>query len=144
MFVKSSFIIKQNKMESIKEALEIITGGKSTGYYLAGFFFCCVGILLSWYLASRKRDPQSPSTPYRFDWWFLIWDNMKKATVTLLLQFLMFRMFDLSNVFAMIGVGFFLSMGLDKVIEYLMEKTNLLNFLERDREKFKKDANPKP
>lgn len=120
----------------MNEAIQIITGGKSGGYYLAGAFFSCLGILLSWYLASRKRDPQSTKTPERFSWLFLIWDNIKKGVVTLILMFVMFRLFDLSSAFAMIGLGFFLSLGLDKAIEFIMNKTDLLNILQRNREKF--------
>ena len=130
-------------MKQINEALEIIFGGKSGGYYLAGLFFCGIAILLSWYLASTKRDKLSPNTPVKYNFWFLVWDNIKKGFVTLSLQFILFRVFDLSNVLAMIGVGFFLSFGLDKAIEWLMDKTNLLTFLERDRanSKFMKNEN---
>lgn len=128
-------------MKSVNEALEIIFGGKSGGYYLAGFFFCSLAILLSWYIASRKRDVESTNTPIKFSWIFLIWDNLKKGFVTIALQFLLFRMFDLSNVAAMIGVGFFLSLGLDKAIEWLMQKTDFLNFLSRDRDKFPVNEN---
>jgi hypothetical protein len=122
--------------KSIIEALEIISGGKSGGYYIAGFFFSLLSIILSIYLHSRKRDPASPHTPQKFSWSFLIWDNGKRMVVGLIVMFILFRLFDLSNVFAMVGAGFFVSFGLDKVIEFLMEKTNIMNFLKTDREKF--------
>jgi prefoldin subunit 5 len=48
-------------------------------------------------------------------------------------MFILFRLFDLSNVFAMIGAGFFVAFGVDKAIEFLMEKTNIINFLQTKR-----------
>ena len=107
----------------IKEAFDIVLGGKSGGYYLAGFIFSAMAILLSLYHSSKKRDPSSASTPERFSWWFLIWDNCKRAVVTLIVEFILFRVFNLTEPLAMIGVGFFAALGLDKAIEFLMQKS---------------------
>lgn len=123
-------------MKSIKEAFDIVLGGKTGGYYLAGFIFCFMAIFLSLYLSSKKRDPNSPATPEKFSISFLIWDNAKRIAATFIVIFMLFRIFDLSNVIAMIGVGFFVAISLDKAIEFLMEKTNLLKFLESNRDKF--------
>jgi len=123
-------------MESIKEAFDIVLGGKTGGYYLAGFIFCFMAIFLSLYLSSKKRDPNSINTPEKFSIWFLIWDNAKRVAATFIVIFLLFRIFDLSNVLAMIGVGFFVAISLDKAIEFIMEKTNLLNFLQSNRDNF--------
>lgn len=125
-----------NLLQVIQDTMQRISGGKPADYYLAGIFFSCIAILLSWYLHSRKRDPASPNTPEKFSWLFLIWDNVKKSVVTLLLMFVLFRVFDLSNILLMIGVGFFLSLGLDKAIEWLMDNTNFLKLLERNRDNF--------
>ena len=122
-------------MKSLTEAINIIMGGKSGGYYLAGFFFSFLAILLSLYQSSRKRDKNSTKTPYNFSWLFLLWDNFKRMITSMIAMFILFRLFDLTNVFAMIGVGFFLALGLDKTIQFLMDKTDLMNFLEPARKK---------
>ncbi len=121
---------------SVDDALKIIFGGKGGGYYLAGAFFSFLAIILSIYLHSKKRDPQSPNTPVRFSFLFLMWDNFKRAVAGMILMFIIFRIFDCSNVMVMIGVGFFISLGVDKAIQWLMEKTDFMNFLKTNREKF--------
>ena len=124
-------------MKSIKDAFDIILGADKTGgYYLAGFFFCTLAIILSLYLSSKKRDPLSPNTPVQFSGWFLLWDNFKRVMATCIVIFILFRVFDLSAVPAMIGVGFFVAFSLDKAIEWMMNKFNFLNFLESNRDKF--------
>lgn len=122
-------------MKSINEALQIIMGDKTGGYYIAGFFFSFLAVLLSLYRYSRTRDKNSPTTPYKFSWSFLIWDNIKRIFVSLILMFILFRLFDLSNPFMMIGVGFFVAFGLDKAIQFLMDRTDLMKFLEPERKK---------
>ncbi len=127
--------------QSISDALEIITGNKGGGYYLAGFFFAFLAILLSIYIHSKKRDKYSPNTPINYSWLFLLWDNGKRAAAGLIVMFLIFRMFDCSNVWVMIGVGFFVAMGVDKAIQFLMERTDFMNFLKTNRENFPKKVN---
>ena len=123
-------------MNSINEALQIVLGGKSGGYYLAGFIFCFMAILLSMYINSKKRDPKSPATPVKFSWLFLIWDNAKRAGATMIVVFLLFRLFDLSEIPGMLGVGFAVSLGLDQLIIWMMNKFNFMDFLKSDREKY--------
>ena len=124
-------------MEAIAEAIEIITGGKSGGYYIAGFFFCALAVLLSLYHSSKKRDPLSPHTPENFSWVFLIWDNVKRALATLVVIFILFRVFDLAEPMLMIGVGFFASLFLDKIIEAMMKKSEAIGkLLEMNRDNF--------
>jgi len=114
---------------SIIEAVNIILGGKSGGYYFAGFFFSGLAILLSLYHSSKKRNPLSPNTPENFSWMFLLWDNTKRVVATLIVIFILFRIFDLSEPLLMIGVGFLSALFLDKVIEALMNKSELISKL---------------
>ena len=125
-------------METLKQTLEIILGDKQLSYYLAGFFFSGLAILLSLYHHSRKRDVESPNTPKKFSWTFLVWDNLKRIFITLIVMFILFRQLDLSDVWYQIGVGFLVSLCLDKVIEFLMKKSELVSkLMGMDREKFK-------
>lgn len=126
-------------MNTITEAINIIMGeGKSGGYYLAGFFFSVLGIIISVRMHSINRDVLSPNTPIKYNWKFLLWDNFKRIFTGLIVMFILFRMFDLSNVWAMIGVGVFVGLGVDKAIQFIMEKTDFLNLLKTDRTKFNK------
>lgn len=122
-------------MQTLNEAIQIITGGKSGGYYLAGFIFSLAAIFLSVYHHSLKRNKNSNATPYRFSWQFFIFDNLKRALAGLIVMFFLFRLFDLSDVKYMIGVGFVVAFSLDKIIQWLIKKTSLTDFLKIDREK---------
>jgi hypothetical protein len=126
-------------MESIQEALSIILGDKSLGYYIAGFFFSFLAIVLSIYHHSTKRDVYSANTPMNYSVKFLVWDNTKRAVAGLILMFIIFRIFDCSNILVMVGVGFFVSFGVDKGIQWLMTKSDFISgALGMDRNKFKK------
>lgn len=120
---------------NIEAAIKIIVGVKPDGYYLAGFFFSFLAILLSLYMYSKTRDKHSQSTPYNFSWWFLLWDNIKRITAGMIVMFILFRVADLSNIYAMLSVGFAVAFSLDKVIQTIMDKSNILDFLQPDRKK---------
>ena len=125
--------------KAIQEALLIISGGKSLGYYIAGFFFAGLAILLSLYHSSKNRDKNSINTPYNFSWRFLIWDNLKRVSATIIVMFILFRMFNLQEPYLMIGVGFIVSFFLDQMIELLMKSSDAIcNLLSSDRSKFVK------
>lgn len=133
---KKTIKMKQEIIKAIQDTLVIIGGGKGLPYYMAGFFFSFLTIWLSIYLHSQKRDINSPNTPYNFSYTFFIWDNLKRAIASLTVMFLIFRLFDCSNVMVMVSVGFFVSFGVDKVIEWMMNNFNFLNFLKTNRDKF--------
>ena len=118
---------------AINESIQIVLGEKTGGYYIAGFFFSFLAILLSLYIHSKTRDKNSPSTPYNFSWKFLLWDNAKRIFAGMIVMFILFRAADLSNIYAMLGVGFTVAFSLDKIIQFLMDKSNVLNFLQPDR-----------
>lgn len=119
------------------DTLSRILGDKPGDYYLAGLFFSFLGILLGLYHSSKKRDPASPNTPENFSWIFLIWDNFKRVFMTLVVMFILFRVFDLSDTIMMISVGVICSLFLDKVIEYFISRSEALaKFMEMDRNKF--------
>lgn len=124
-------------MDSINEAIQIIAGGKTLGYYLAGFAFAGLAIIISLYHGVSKRDAASPHTPVEFSWKFFIWDNTKRVVTTLIVMFLLFRIFDLSNPTLMIGVGFCVSFALDKIILSMMAWSDkVFSFFSTDRSKF--------
>lgn len=118
----------------MQEFKSYILGELSVAYYFAAFFFSSIAILLSLYMHSRKRDVASTRTPVKFSWAFLLWDNLLRVLATLALMFLFFRFspdifgHPLSFPIA-VGVGFFLSFGLDKAIQWLQQKFDILKMV---------------
>jgi hypothetical protein len=115
----------------MNEFKQLILGQISLAYYAAAAFFCGLAILLSLYSHSRTRDKNSRNTPYDFSWRFLLWDNFKRVVTGLILMFLFFRFSP--EIFGKpltmwwaVGIGFFLSFGLDKAIQFIQQKYDIL------------------
>ena len=121
----------------MKEFTQLISGGLSFGYYLAALFFSSLAILLSMWVGSTKRDVNSKATPHQYSFRFLLWDNVKRIFGGLIAMFLVYR-FSSSiigrglSMEAAVGVGFFISMGLDQLIGWLKQRFDLLQM---DRQK---------
>lgn len=121
----------------MEEFKQLVLGPASVAYYMAAEFFAILALILSLYMDSRKRDPQSSSTPVQFSWLFLIWDNTKRIVVGQIALFIIFRFATeligrQLNMWVAVGAGFLLSFGLDKVIQWLKNKSS---FLDMNREK---------
>lgn len=115
-------------------ALKILLGDKPDGYYIAGFIFSFIAIFLSLYAHSRKRNKYSSATPVNYSWRFLFWDNAKRIVAGLLVMFIIFRAFNMSTIWHMLAVGFGVAFSLDKIIQVIMERSNLLDFLKANRD----------
>lgn len=116
----------------MQEFKQLILGNVSIAYYMAAEFFALLALILSLYLNSKKRDVASSSTPMQFSWLFLIWDNTKRIVVGQITLFLIFRFITellqrQLNMWIAVGVGFFLSFGLDKAIQLIKEKSSLFD-----------------
>lgn len=116
----------------MQEFKQLILGNVSVAYYLAAEFFALLALILSLYLNSKKRDVASSSTPVEFSWLFLIWDNTKRIVVGQITLFLIFRFVTELlgrelNMWIAVGVGFFLSFGLDKAIQVIKERSSLFD-----------------
>lgn len=120
---------------SIHAAIAFILGNRPDGYYLASFFFAVIAVLISMYIHSRRRDKSSPNTPYRFSWFFLIWDNIKRAFVGLLVTFLLLRFMGPASMEWAVAISFFVAGSLDTAIAFVFENFNFLNFLKQNRDK---------
>jgi len=123
----------------MNEFKQLVLGDLSIPYYLAAAFFCFLAIIISLYAGSKKRNVASESTPEKFSWNFLIWDNTKRLVAGMILMFIFFRFAvpALGRALSMevaFGIGCFLSLGLDQAIGLLKQKFDVLQM---DREKFK-------
>lgn len=116
----------------MQEFKQLLLGNASVAYYMAAELFAVLALILSLYLNSKKRDVASSSTPMQFSWLFLIWDNTKRIVVGQITLFLIFRFVTellgrQLNMWIAVGVGFFLSFGLDKAIQVIKERSNLFD-----------------
>jgi hypothetical protein len=116
----------------MQEFKQLILGNVSVAYYLAAEFFALLALILSLYMNSKKRDATSSSTPIQFSWPFLIWDNTKRIVVGQIALFLIFRFITellgrQLNMWIAVGIGFFLSFGLDKAIQLIKEKSSIFD-----------------
>ena len=121
--------------EILKETIDLLMGGKAASYYLSGFLLSFAAIILSVLHHSRSRDKYSPHTPIKWSFWFSVQDNAKRIVAGLIVMYFLFYLFNLNNPMAKVGVGFFVAFGLDKAIEFLMERTDIMNFLNPGRKK---------
>jgi hypothetical protein len=115
----------------MQEFKDLILGPVSAAYYAAAEFFAVLAIILSLYLHSRNRDPQSNSTPVKFSWLFLIWDNLKRIVAGQICLYLIFRFASEAigralTMWMAVGIGFFISLGLDQFIGWMKEKSSIL------------------
>jgi len=126
------------------EFKQLILGPVSIAYYAAAEFFALLALVLSLWLHSQKRDTTAPSTPAKFSFMFLVMDNIKRIFVGQIALFLIFRFTSeilgkQLNMITAVGIGFALSFGLDKFIQFLKEKTTFFNV---DRSKITTPPNP--
>ena len=108
-------------MNAIKEAIELIFGDKSGGYYLACFAFSTIGILIMLRIGASKRDRDSTRTPEKFNFWFMVWDNATKALATYALLFVAYRFIPEMSMLVALGIGFAASLGLVYLFNVLAE-----------------------
>lgn len=120
----------------MQEFKYLILGDLSPSYYLAALFFSFLAILLSMWTGSASRNVYSSNTPVNYSFSFLIWDNTKRIVTGLIAMFLIYRFTSsligrgLSMEVA-VGVGFFISMGLDQLIGWLKQRFDFLRMNRR-------------
>lgn len=106
----------------------IITGATASDIFLGFIFFALIGIALSLLWQTSKRDAFSPHTPDDFSFWFMIQDNAKRLTATILTVYIALRFtpeifnVELTNFWALT-----IGLGVDKIAEYIKNKTSLLD-----------------
>ena len=110
-----------------------IIGSNDLTSFLAAFIFALIGVALSLLWHATTRNQNSPNTPVKFSWNFLLSDNVKRIAASLITIFIAIRFYpDLFgkpiNEYLAFGVG----LGLDKISEVIKNKTNLLD-VNRDK-----------
>jgi len=107
--------------------------GMPLGVLYAGFVFALLGVLLNALLGTRKRDPNSPRTPFKFSLSFFFSDNtfrlFNNGLTTLIVIFLSMRFVnELTGVaVASMGYAFFVGFGIDEAVQRLKKYRDKLN-----------------
>ncbi len=106
----------------------IITGETPGDIFLGFVFFALIGISLSLLWQTSKRDALSPHTPAKFNVWFMLADNAKRLTATILTVYIALRFTpEIFNVTLTNFWALTIGLGLDKIAEFIKNKTSLLD-----------------
>jgi hypothetical protein len=73
------------------EKYNYLLGFVSLQLFLTMVFFATIGITLSLLWDGHKRNPDSPNTPQKFSFWFLLKDNWRTIIATILLVLVTIR-----------------------------------------------------
>lgn len=130
----------------MEEFKQLILGEVSVAYYAAAEVFALLALIISLWLHSKKRDASSPTTPQKFSWGFLFWDNFKRIIVGQITMFLVFRFATeflgrKLDMWMAVGIGAGLSFGLDRFIMWMQSRTTVFDM---NREKFMEKQNNQP
>jgi len=106
---------------------DLLLGGITPQHFLAMLIFSLLGVMISLLVHSTNRDPNAMRTPYKFNLWFLIHDNIQRVALNILLIVVAIRFskeilgFEIKPFVALlIGVSF------DKLSE-LLRNSNFID-----------------
>lgn len=102
--------------------LSELLGNRSVAVWLVCFTFIIIGVLLSLIVSAKERNKDSPNTPYKFSFKFLVHDNILRILGSVLIAFTVIR-FGEDMVGAHIGYFGSLLMGLcfDQLVKFIAE-----------------------
>lgn len=105
-------------MSTIDEVLVNLLGDYNLAFYISSFIFVGLGLLVSLRISAMSRNPLSPSTPYTFQWGFLIRDNALRIIGSFAFVFAIVRFgSDLTGQVPTHLGSFLLGLGFDKALE---------------------------
>lgn len=71
--------------------LSELLGNRSVAVWLVCFTFILIGVVVSLIISSRERNKDSPNTPYKFSFKFLVRDNILRILGSVLIAFTIIR-----------------------------------------------------
>lgn len=71
--------------------LMLALGTNDVLLFVMAVFFALIGMAVILLIKAGKRDKHSKNTPYKFDGWFLILDNLREVVLSFILVFLALR-----------------------------------------------------
>jgi len=117
----------------MKEFFNLFIGNIGGTMFSALFVFAMIGVAINLLMHANSRDQNSPDTPVKFSFKFLLQDNWKRILLGILLIYVSIRfisilfVIDVSGnnelyLFAAVIIGFIY----DKLGEIIKEKSNFL------------------
>ena len=109
----------------IEAYLSEVLGEKSLATWLASFTFIVIGVIVSLRLSAYKRDVESPNTPIKFKWSFLLRDNISRFIGSIFVAFSIVRFGEeLVNITIGSFGSFLLGLSFDQVYKLLVDWQN--------------------
>jgi len=120
-------VVKKDSLSFMTQVKHTIMGDVNGVLFVASLFWAMIGICISLLIHAIFRDANSPKTPVKFTWKFLLTDNWKRITLSLLVVIttIIFTKEVLNkdlSTFVALGIG----LGLDKIVELLKSKYGIL------------------
>lgn len=107
----------------MKEFLTLLLGEGSLPQLAAAHTFAFLGAILMLLLTVRQRDPNSPRTPEKFSFKFMMCDNAARITATIILIFIFIRFSrEIVGTDITMWIAFGIGFGSDKLAEILKNK----------------------
>ncbi len=106
----------------------VLTGQTEPDVFMGFCFFAILGITLSLLWHTAKRDIDSPRTPVKFKWGFMVRDNAKRILASAITVYACLRFTpEILSVQLNDFWAFAIGLGFDKLSEFVKNKTSLLN-----------------
>lgn len=128
---------EQIKLSVFDDFVRIMKGNISGGMWLALFVVSLLAILVSIRAHYNNKGKKNELTPEKFSWIYALIDNFWRIITGMIVMFFIYRFASilvnsswLANedifLFLAVGVGFGMSYGMDKIIQYLQARSNFL------------------
>ena len=92
---KDTIAVLKNKNATLVAFKQNVTGGITVADYLTFFFFAFIGLFFRWYFTARRAIKNNPLTPFKFNIWYWLRDNLEpkllSGLVTCLVIFISIR-----------------------------------------------------
>lgn len=133
----------------IMEVAEILLGKVKLSVYIGAGIFSSLVILANILVISRMKYKKATGTPDKYSFKFAFIDNSKRMVASMILMFLFYRFAptlsgkELTMEWA-VGIGIFMTFGVDKLMGYLKSKFNFFDVIPRTPDQPTSQQNQQP
>lgn len=107
---------------------EHILGGIDPSLFFACFLFALTGVMIMLLVGTTLRQTTSSGSPTEFSWKYLLWDNLKRIVLNVLLILATLRfMPEITGWELSAWKGFVVGLGYDGLLLWIKQKTSLLD-----------------
>ena len=129
---KDSVVTDQKTTEAAADPSiwSYLLGNYTTNQFIAMFIFAFLGMCFTLLILTTGRDPNSPNSPTKFNWGYLIKDNWKRIVLSLIVIYVSFLF--ATNLFGIeitdsncTWIAFCIGVGIDGIIGIIKTKANI-------------------